>query len=153
MVSKFPFTPPLKTNYYSQLTVPSLVIFVSKHLVHSYFYSFPSQQQKLSLSQSSLLHWRCAPPKLSPPLKLYFPEAFSSIKVLLSQNSLIHWRSELSSWRHDSWCLKVCVWGFDVWKSGFVWVWEWFHGESFWYLKIWVFFGFGNGFTKRRFNV
>ena len=148
-MSKFPFTPPLKTNYYSQLTVPSLVIFVSKHLVHSYFYSFPSQQQKLSLSQSSLLHWRCAPPKLSPPLKLYFPEAFSSIKVLLSRNSLIHWRSELSSWRHDSWCLKVCVgvWCLKEWiclglrmilqrellifkDLGFLWVWEWFHEEK-----------------------
>ena len=142
MVSRFPFTPPLKTNSYSQLAIPSLAILVSKHLFYSYFHSLYSQKHKFSLFQNSLLHWSCAPPKVSPPLKFYSPEILSSIEDLSSPHEGM------------AWCLKVCVW--------------------VWCLKKWIcfclglgmisrrellifvdlsFFGFGNGFTKRRFDV
>ena len=152
MVSKFTFTPPLKTDRlfpisYSKFHYPC----VQTHLFESNFHSLLSTLSPQKLSHlplnfcssealSSLRHEFISPiwVKLSlSPFNSFSPKAFSS--------------ETLSSWRHgDVW---RCGCGFDIWKSWFLLAGEWFHGETFWYLNIWVLFGFGNGFTNGRFDV
>ena len=78
---------------YSCIQTPLLLL-----LSLSPFHSLYSQQHKFSLFQSSFLHWSCAPPKLSPPLKFYSPKTLSSIEDLSSPHEGM------------ALCLKACVW-------------------------------------------
>ena len=154
MVSKFYFTPPLKSNKlfpisYSKFHYPC----IETHLFESNFHSLPSTLTSPKFttpppplnfySSKALSSWRHG--LISPiwvklslsPFNSLSPETFSSIEVLLFRNSLIM-KAGLDVWRYGG------RGGFDVWKSWFLWVWEWFHGETSWYSKIWVLFGFGN---------
>ena len=106
------FTTTKRQNFYSQLTIPSLTILITKHFFYSYFHFLP-----LILSiHSNIDSLSC--------------EALSFIEVVLPRNSLIHWRSELPSWRHDLMFEGVCVGlmfervhfterAFDIWRFGF----------------------------------
>ena len=75
-----------RQNSYSQLTIPSLAILVTKRLFYSYFHFLPlilsihSNIDSLScealsfievvLPRNSLLYWSSIPPKLSHPLNI-----------------------------------------------------------------------------------
>ena len=160
-MSKFYFTPPLKSN---QLFPISYFKFhypcIQTHLFKSNFHSLPTTLSSPSLL---LLHWIFTPPKFSPHEGMdwfhLFESNFHSLSSTLSPPKLFpplkFCSSEtLSSWRHGLMFegmgvgLKELI-SFGkglvsqrdllIFKDlGFIWVWEWFHEWKIWCLKLWV---------------